>query len=42
MEEHVVMGGEVFSTEGGESSDMRDIDERVPCLKNNLTMELNQ
>ena len=42
IEEHVMMGGEVFSTEDGGSSDMRDIDERVPCYQNNTTLELHQ
>lgn len=37
-----MMGGEVFSTEDGGSSDMRDIDERVPCYQNNTTLELYQ
>jgi hypothetical protein len=37
-EEHIVMGGDEMPTEG-ESIDMRDIDERVPCAsKNTLTM----
>jgi hypothetical protein len=34
------MGGEVFSTEDGRSSDMHDIDERVPCYQNNTMLEL--